>query len=104
MKAIRKITAAACLISICLIGSQAVAGNLYGTGGCVDIWSAEKITVSSIVSEAKLDTDQGINTVYIARSDKSRGRGPGDGTGNGGNGPKDGSGNGNKTGDCPFGA
>ena len=104
MKTIGKITAAACLIGICLIGSQAAPGNLYGTGGCYDICSAEKVTVSSIVSGTELDTDQGTNIIYLARSDKSRGRGPGDGTGNGGNGPRDGSGNGNRTGDCPFGA
>lgn len=71
MKIIIKIAAVACVVVMGLMGSQAMAGNGYGTGKgvnapkigtgmFVDICAAEDFTVEGTVSEAELYYEQGI--------------------------------------------
>lgn len=53
----------ACIISICFIGGQAIAGNNYqnrGTGIFVDICAAPQIIISGTISDADLSSGQGI--------------------------------------------
>jgi hypothetical protein len=62
----KKMAMAVCIIGICFIGGQAIAGNGYrknqtaGTGMYVDICAADEIVIVGTISEADLYSGQGI--------------------------------------------